>query len=1603
MKKKKILALFLTMSVAASIGMPAAAVSADPTIASTAPSINSAASVEQTDGFAGLAEAASNADVQGIELTAEEEGIEAIILEGMLNGETEISVPASEASAATAAEAALEDTNLSDAVEAEVVTENGETTVVLDVDPRTEGIIEFLNEGNIMSGSSEDSIAALSSAAVSEAEGSETEAEADDVRSESISVMEADTTLDAEDETSSADEDETTKEGDEDVTSEDEDASSEKEDETPSSEEEEGTVESITLSASEQILTEGDSFTLTATVVPEDAVITWTSSDPAVAAVDENGVVTAIAAGTAVITAAAGEGDGAMTADCTITVNAKVVDPVTHQDPSGFTGITVEEKAGILAAYQEMANFKVEYADLFGVDVPYNTYKDNEQNPLTSTLSLTYIYYDPEVYDVEVNGETAKVGGFYRLNMLGGGGGDGYVTVTLADGTQQERSYMDGQSIIFMLKTFNASNQIGAQLFGEGIMEDRQGALTEIAAAEQAAASQGAALSDAEKLLIINDYISTHARLDMEYMLGSQGLNSRDEAVDPYYDTIHAALSQNPDYVSLPDDQKAYMIEGVENMWKTNQIGSLGMGTGLCISYVNAFSYLVQCMNSDIYQNADGSWKSYTEVNYIQNEDGTYEQSVDAPYVVDVVDSVLNAFATTYGEGQTATSDHYWNAVLADGTWYNVDTNYSDAYISSMLMTRGEVDGSLNHLPFMFCEADWINLFGEEHFVSIDSMYSDLTTDDSLEHTWFSYANGPVSIGSDGFYYAYDSTDTFELLNSAGSFNIDQEAMTPKYKICKRSYGLADDSDAMTELIAFAVSDSSDASAGTLVYNPSSGAMEKNDELTALYEKMVDEMEIYPAIAITGSLYDGKFYFNLSNCIMSYDIASGEVEKVKEYNTVSAARDWTKKLGCDAFTITADAANADITVENHPLTSLAVIDGQMHTAVATNYALISTPGWRYFPDIMGATGIAGYGYEFEETNYNADYIDYDEYLDGEYGDILKNFLTQEENDNGEFYFTASIHDHTISMDQLTGSHNYETVSVAAACGQNAYTEERCSDCGAIKEGSRVEEEGTAHEHHFVQFDETYYRTDDNSSVKYPEIGQSLRDPSITYETGTSYVCIHCLTATDEEPEVHDTHTYSADTVEWTETDPANGKKSYSGYTAVVSKLVCDEGCADRLGKLDAYLSDDALEVNFDEPVSVEAELTYEGDCAEGAAAVYTAVIETEENGSFTVTKEEQLEAGTHQCDAEFTWVTTKNASGGITGVESVSAVLTCKACGTVSEPQECEIASESISTGEDGSESMRYTATVTYGGYTYEDVFDTAIAEQEIAVPELVSVYANPDGTEASQKRIKITWNAADGVDGYEIHRSTSPDGEYSRVKTIWADENRTSYTNTGLEAGQTYYYKVCAFMEKNDARTYSDFSEVMYVPGAVVVDRIYSNAPNRNRILWNEVAGADGYQIWRSDEEDGTYRIVKTIQAGDITAYSNVLEDGQSGVFYYKLRAFKSVDGDRKIFGAYSSVTTVATMPEQVQASATSYTRRIVNVTWDQTTGADGYQIWRYDEETDKFIIVKSITDADTTSYKVRNLESQKEYIFKVRAYSEVNGKKTFGAYSDDIVITAK
>ena len=129
------------------------------------------------------------------------------------------------------------------------------------------------------------------------------------------------------------------------------------------------------------------------------------------------------------------------------------------------------------------------------------------------------------------------------------------------------------------------------------------------------------------------------------------------------------------------------------------------------------------------------------------------------------------------------------------------------------------------------------------------------------------------------------------------------------------------------------------------------------------------------------------------------------------------------------------------------------------------------------------------------------------------------------------------------------------------------------------------------------------------------------------------------------------------------------------------------------------------------------------------------------------------------------------------------------------------------------------------------------------------------------------------------------------------------------------------------------------------------------------------------------------------MTAYSNTgLEAGKT--YTYRMRAFSIQDG-KKIYGVYSDETEVVVMPEAPILKVSSPKTGRAALSWNAIEGASGYQIWRAEKEKGSYSIVKSITDSKVTSYTNSGLESGKTYYFKIRAYIDTEGKKTFGEYS--------
>ena len=931
------------------------------------------------------------------------------------------------------------------------------------------------------------------------------------------------------------------------------------------------------------------------------------------------------------------------------------------------------------------------------------------------------------------------------------------------------------------------------------------------------------------------------------------------------------------------------MTTGVINYWEGTQFGAFGMGTSVCLGYSRAFSYLVQCLDKDIYLK-DPS-KGYDSKKTVTADDGTTSEvcdnwktakelyygsdgktlDINAGYTVDLVRISFQSNVTMYGEEQEDFgSDHYWNAVKVDGQWYYVDPCYTDVYTEVMSRDRVETDGDMNHVFFLFSDTDARKLY-QGNFSVLRSLYQNEATDTTYEKAWMARAASNVYYADGYAYYMYDSTDLFDRVSST-SMNQSQKAA--EYKIVRHKLTNKDTGDGDSDyetLINFTDKKNDDDDDTFVSVLNKDGKMEKNDLLTKLYAQFVDEQSIYPSIGLTAALYtDGKIYFNVSNDIVSYNPADGAVAVVKEYNTVSAKRDTTKLFGGMAFTTT-DEKSADFTVTNHPIAGLTVKGDKLVVSIGTNFAFIS--GKSKLLDH------SSYGYEFEETDYNPTYTNYKKY---------QQFMGSQSNDNDEFMWSANFVD-TVDMKTLTGtSHNYETVSEPAYCGRNAFTEERCSDCGLIKAGTRVEAKNTAHEHHYIKFHETYYTKTDsgswNEADNYvcPECGACITEPvKPKYEQANSTYEKRKAIWDEAQKNAAEGHAYTATDAEWSD-----------DHTSVTFQNLKCETCANQINKLDCLLESDenatnkanrdSIEKALAEKVTATAKLvSHTGTCDQGVTSTYKATGKTDDGYRYTASDKKTSDAGQHQYTGTWAWEPVKDDNGNVTGYTASVTGVKCSVCDDEPKAEQITVAdavkdtekSVAATCTEKGKDV--YTATATVKDAEGKTEIGTLTDTYEVELAALGHKYGAP------------VWNWTKGENNtYTATATFTCANDEKHVETVDAKVTEKSDGATCTEAGKITYTATVTFEGKDYTGTKTE--EV------AALGHDY------------KVSEKDGWK-WTADKEKG-YTAVATFvcsrckDSNDVTA--DVVKEDKNSQIIYKATA-KYTDKTGKEFTATATKST--------------------------------------------------------------------------------------------------
>ncbi|MBN2417054.1 fibronectin type III domain-containing protein [bacterium] len=259
-----------------------------------------------------------------------------------------------------------------------------------------------------------------------------------------------------------------------------------------------------------------------------------------------------------------------------------------------------------------------------------------------------------------------------------------------------------------------------------------------------------------------------------------------------------------------------------------------------------------------------------------------------------------------------------------------------------------------------------------------------------------------------------------------------------------------------------------------------------------------------------------------------------------------------------------------------------------------------------------------------------------------------------------------------------------------------------------------------------------------------------------------------------------------------------------------------------------------------------------------------------------------------------------------------------------------------------------------------------------------------PSGLSAStisSSQINISWSDnSSNETGFKIERKTGAGGTWSQITTVGANE--TSYNNTGLSAGVTYYYRVRAYNGSGDSGYSNEANATTYAapaaPGGLSATAVSTSQINLN---WNDnSSNEDGFKIERKTGAGGTWSQIATV-GSNATSYNNTgLASGTT--YYYRVKAYNGI-GDSG-FSNEANATTgelPTAAPSGLSASASSPYQ--VNLSWsDNSSNESGFKIERKTGASGSWGEIATV-GANSTSYSNTGLSPSTQYYYRIRAYN--------------------
>lgn len=276
-------------------------------------------------------------------------------------------------------------------------------------------------------------------------------------------------------------------------------------------------------------------------------------------------------------------------------------------------------------------------------------------------------------------------------------------------------------------------------------------------------------------------------------------------------------------------------------------------------------------------------------------------------------------------------------------------------------------------------------------------------------------------------------------------------------------------------------------------------------------------------------------------------------------------------------------------------------------------------------------------------------------------------------------------------------------------------------------------------------------------------------------------------------------------------------------------------------------------------------------------------------------------------------------------------------------------------------------------GSSYQD--NVAVAIQEVTTPQNVSAVG-------SNHKAELTWNAASGVDSYNVYRSDQPNGVYEKVASAVKTNTYIDFDEKHLINDKDYFYRVTAVNENGES-AFSNIAKA-YInnvppPSAEITNFKAASRDSQVTLSWDPVPKATYYTLERSTTPNGPFVQLLNNNSEKITDTSYLDTHLRNDTaYYYKLTAWNPGGaGSEKLLEKVSSSSPLNATVLFSPKSGSSQ----VDLHWTSVIGADAYTVSRSAVSGGPY---ETIATVSGTSYSDESAKNGEIYYYVVSASNQ-------------------